>query len=429
MTNHDVRALLEEAAARVPPRDLADAAWAEARRRQAGRRAIFAALVTAVTVGIAVVAVTETQGGHGPAPADHRPSPDKDNDRAGEGAVRSPSPLEPGMVQPFWEPDAVESLEPLPTDLPALLDSTAPAELSADPVSQALAAIAYPGGEDTTAIYVLGEDGDWRSIDVTGLTEASDPFGPLSRGSVSADGTQLALAQRGGIVVVDLTTGAFDTFDVPGSYAPVTWHPDGRHVAVGMLRGGTTLVDTASGDRIELPYPTYSSTDVAFAPDGSVVENYWSRRHGHELRWYEGADLVDRLSAGSVLGALRSVSVGESGIAAVRGVLGWSGSSREPWERDGLMVVSRTGEPLALLPVRDPDSFYSESVETLGWFDHETLLVRYTEKPAYRAGVTSFTDEPDHLIAWNYVTGDLRWVADVARDRELALAPAVIAAP
>ena len=87
--------------------------------------------------------------------------------------------------------------------------------LSENPVRHAALVIADP--DDEANAYVLGDDGDWRHLDVDGLVpvrvdEVFTTTGVRGTG-LDDSATRLAVPQPGGLVVVDLTNGEADRYD------------------------------------------------------------------------------------------------------------------------------------------------------------------------------------------------------------------------
>ena len=152
---------------------------------------------------------------------------------------------------------------------------TDPVPLSTNPVDRAtLAVVPQAGGRGDdrwTTIDVLGDDGGWRSLDVAGIVPVHDTGGyesyPLAPTSLSSDGTRLALAQPGAVVVVDLTTGGSQRYDVPGLPTAASWGAD-DHILV-FNEGRETLqeLDPTTGQ--------VSGTDLdpstRVLPDGTPV--------------------------------------------------------------------------------------------------------------------------------------------------------------
>jgi hypothetical protein len=139
----------------------------------------------------------------------------------------------------------------------------------------------YLSAAETAA--VLGVS-DWRHLDVDGLV----PVGvdevfttPVVRATGLDDGaTRLAIPQPGGLVVVDLTSGDAERYDVPGSPSYVSWLDD-SHVLVADGRAPTgTMVDLADDSTERSPYGP--STRVL--ADGSALT--WDGRRPPE--WSDG---------------------------------------------------------------------------------------------------------------------------------------------
>ena len=124
--------------------------------------------------------------------------------------------------------------------------------------------------DDEAGAYVLGDDGEWRRLDVEGLVPVSDGTysSPLVRPTgLDESATRLAIPQPDGLVVVDLTTGGSARYDVSGNNAYAIWH-DASHVFVATETSATgSVVDLATGT-VE-PSRYRSSTRVL--PDGSAV--------------------------------------------------------------------------------------------------------------------------------------------------------------
>ena len=93
--------------------------------------------------------------------------------------------------------------------------------------------------EDQAAAYVLGDDGDWRRLDVAGLTPVADGYDRMYTSSVvrptglDPSGTRLAIPQLDTLVVVDLTTGESEEYDVPGPRRVLVAGRDRRRGVVG----------------------------------------------------------------------------------------------------------------------------------------------------------------------------------------------------
>jgi len=264
----------------LPTTSVAETAWDKARIRRrrhaaAGVTSVLV-MVVAASVGVAVLRGNETTS---------RPSPSP--------ATRSPDQL----------PDTAT---PLITDLPdyAALAASAPTlrphdatALSTDPVRRAVLAVAPTLTDDPDAwfvVNVLGDDGRWRFVDVPGLDATRDGGGhqgyALRPTSLSVDGTQLALPQLDRLVVVDLTSGEYRSYEIPGFNTAVVWQ-DGSHVAV-------TSEEKRTGRVVNLVDGTITASEftanTGFAPDGSWVT--WGRER--TLTSSDGSQIVPEVANG-----------------------------------------------------------------------------------------------------------------------------------
>lgn len=324
------------------------------------------------------------------------------------------------IQQPAWDDVDVDQLPMLGTRLPATLDPrnhTASA-LSDDPVESALAVVQMPGR--VLDIRVLGDDRRWRQLDTPGL-EPSFSDGPvvslLGGSPISPDGTQLALPQPDGLLVIDLTSGSSQRFDMPANDVPpwvgraAQWSPDGTQILTGPATYSMTLrprhgwlVDVSSGHVQPVPYDPWQAV---FAPDGTVVElRNWNC--GLCQVWhYQGDRLTERVTLDVglyvVAPAVRDV------MAVSRAVRGWSGAKGVE-DQDGILVVDTdSGELLAELPMRE--FHWAENAKLFGWLDDETLVFSVHQQRV--------------LVAWNYQSGELSRLTEPATMPNFSLALAV----
>jgi len=245
----------------LPPTSVAEGAWDLARRRRR-RTAVVGAVTTVVLVGATGVAVSAVSDGDHPS-------------RRSLAPAASPSPTADGSTPPTITqlPDFAALSLTVPT-----LTPRDPTYLSEDPVDHALLAITPSwNGEDTsfTTVDVLGDDGRWRYVDVPGLVPVHDEGGyegsVLTPTGLSRDGTRLALPQPDGVVVVDLTTGSHETYDVPGLNNATVWQ-DEDHLVVSVEGAARSKVlDLGDGTVSDSAF----TADTGFAPDGSWVT--WGR--------------------------------------------------------------------------------------------------------------------------------------------------------
>jgi hypothetical protein len=312
-------------------------------------------------------------------------------------------------VQEVWTPSRFDSLAWLPSLLPHSLDPTAQGStpLSTDPVNQAVAAVQEP--DPGAQVYVLGDDGRWRVLDIVALVNARDAGGnggPAMRpGALSPDGTRLAIPQPQALVVVDLTAATYRRYHVPGFNETATWAADENHVLLGTdERRDGVLVDLADGSTTEVPY---HPLDTAFAPDGTAVE-LWQRPNDsppYKLQRFGPSGLLESmpLDVDARNGWYHIIiSVDVEAIAMVRDVESWS-SPRGVDEWGGVLLLDlQSGQPLAQLPVHDEGVLFDTT--PLGWLDNDTLIVRLK----------------NDVVAWDYKTGDIERVTQL-RDREWTL--------
>ena len=233
-----LRDLLEQETAHLEGRVDPSAAWAEAVRRRRSRAAVSVA-VTAAAVALLVGVVTwATLPGDSPKPAPADPSP----------SVTPPpdvvdgmgTPVERDQVLPVYDPAEWQSLPEYPGDLGWWASPDRPVPLADDPVTRATAAVQVMLGSGQANVWVYGDDGRWRSLDTSGLdlVDNGDYRLGLGRGSLSPDGTRLAVGQAEGVVVVDLTTAETRTYPLADLGEVWTgratyWTPDGDAVLLG----------------------------------------------------------------------------------------------------------------------------------------------------------------------------------------------------
>jgi hypothetical protein len=190
----------------LPQTQVAERAWEGGRRRVRRRKGALAAGGAAVAVAC-VIGLTVAG-------------------RSGDATTPTPAPSPTRTVEPRTAPLVQRLLigKQLRKVIPNIdfqrfgghPEQAVP--LSTHPVDRA--AIAMASYQDDATVLVLGEDGEWRRVDVPGLVPVRDESGytsPIVRPtSLSPDDTKLALPQPNALVVVDLTDGTSRRYDVPG---------------------------------------------------------------------------------------------------------------------------------------------------------------------------------------------------------------------
>ena len=216
----NLRELIEDVD--VPDTRVAEGTWERARGRVRRRRLVTtgAAGLAVATVAVAVSLMPGGQRADGPTRLDS-PTP-------------TAGPAEMVVTVPDWGRSSSTGALP-----------TADADpLSENPVDRASLVMADP--DDDAGAFVLGDDGDWRRLDVQGLQPVRNGIhirALVRSTSLDETATRLAIPQPDGLFVVDLTTGDAERYDVPGQHTYAIWH-DASHVLVAGEPGATgTLVD------------------------------------------------------------------------------------------------------------------------------------------------------------------------------------------
>ena len=175
-------------------------------------------------------------------------------------------------------------------------DAVAPPTRDAVPLSQSpvrRAALAVSGLQGDRGVYVLGPDRAWRRVDRPHLTYsveggASGTFPALAPNSLDASGTRLAIGQDGSLVVVDLTTGGFRRYRLPGLNQHVAWEDQSHVLVIGSRRIHGSVVDLSTGRTAESRH----RRTTRVLPDGRSLT--WGGRAGNDnyyfndLEWDDG---------------------------------------------------------------------------------------------------------------------------------------------
>jgi len=409
MTAPALTRALHEATADLDSQLEAEAVWARGRSRR--RRATYAAAgVAAASVAlVAAVSAGLPDGDTGPAPAPSpspSPSPSVD-DTASLGVVTE------DQLLPMTDPADWTELPVYPEDLGYWLSPERPVPLSEDPVGRATTALQYDLGSGDANVVVIGDDGRWRWVDVTGL-ELSDGDGGLlglHRGSLSPDGTRLALGVPAGVVMVDLTTAETTTYEVPGLVEKwgtaagrnVFWSTDGAAILLSQgywvtSRSGSFAypeawrIDVTDGAVSRVPY---DSEYAAQFDDGGVVADLWSERTGHVWAHFDPeGERTDLDISTDLLGVLSEPTAhGDLWVARRELTARWPDRA---WDRGGFVALDRAGDVVSMLPVKRVD-LNGGGGRVLGWVD-ETAVVLAMPGPGGNPYVT---------IVWDVASGQL----------------------
>ena len=406
MNEADLRRDLRRASADIrthaDPQDLWESGTRLRRRRQvtvvAG--AVVATAAIAAT-GVAVQALDSASPE--PPPATTSPNaPDEDVD-----PLRTDPYVTEDQVQPQFDPADLDTVPWDPASAVRSWEPVDPVPLAEDPVEHAAVAV-QSDYDEPDAVTVLGDDGRWRSLDVSGLElyHSGEYDIGVTRGSLSPDGTRLALGQIEGVVVVDLTTGERTAYEVPGlgpryQGREVFWSPDTTTVFVSSTAATPArAIDLATGDTDPVPF---EPGGTAFLDDGRAVEYHWSPRTGYDIRSYDADGHLAFRSSGTddVIGWLPYISARGDRWAAQRVRIGWTEDDpRGPnAPASGVLVMDAT-RPEALLPVKGYGANGGGGA-VFGWRGDDTVLFRIYHMRA-----------PEAVLAWNVDTGRITRIAD-----------------
>jgi hypothetical protein len=276
--------------------------------------------------------------------------------------------------------------------------------LSEDPVRRAALAVTDLQGD--RSIYVLGRDGRWRRVDRPHLRyefEAPGQVWPvLSPASIDASATRLAVPQDDSLVVIDLTTGGFRRYHVPGLNDDVAWEaPDQVYVGHDARLPGA-LVDLQTGQLTD----SMHRRTTRVLPDGSALT--WGGGRGNDayyfnvMRWDDGHRVHS--PANNSLGA-RPLVLGDVAIGMHNPthsqlnpdlVTGDAELDELMRQVDGVVAVDNiNGDVLGFLALSDEGY---ESTSLLGWLGEAPVL-----------GLVDRSDprRRSYVVSWDYETGEL----------------------
>ena len=217
--------------------------------------------------------------------------------------------------------------------------------------------------------YSSQDTGHVRLWDVATGTALGDKFAAV-RGGVNSvsfhpDGRRVALAGFGHVEIWDMATRA-RLVDLPGHTKWVycaAFSPDGTRLATGGFDQTVKLWDPATGAEVRTLYGHKSFVrGVAFSPDGKLLASVsegkdvrlWEVATGRELATFHGHSSFRsavafhpdgrRIASGGADGTVKIWDVRRSRPVVFRGHTGWV--TRVAFRRDGRRVASETGDEL-----------------------------------------------------------------------------------
>ena len=311
-----------EEGVRVPPTQAAEGAWSTARRRVRRRRAAAVGGVAAAVVAAAVGLQALTGG-----PSEVEPAP--------------LPPTRDSLLDVASEPVAGERLDALLSQtMPERVEDREVVPLADDPLS---GPAVYAVGVGRRGVQVLGADGRYRSI--PDLEVIANGGQPLRSGSLSPDGTLLALPQPGRVLVVDLLDGSSARVEAGGiSTTDVAW-VDGDTIAV--FAG--LVVRTADVGRDLTQAEMQASVS-------DIVGNGLPAVGLPGVEWYPGVPGLVVDGEDVRVPSVRQESSSLTGPVPVAGD-GWVAVPADPAEDSDLprgvaVIDTASGRPRAFLPMR-----------------------------------------------------------------------------
>lgn len=395
MTDLDLHDAFVRATDAIDPPDLASGALATARLRRRRRRGITAVAVASVVVAIAVGTQLERRDVVVPPVSPPAPSV-----TVSPTVGPTPSPTATGTAEDRpWNPQEAGDLPAAPDwvapALPDLLDppTTSP-NLAQAPVEAAVAAV-----EVGDAVRLLGTDGTWRTVPLTG----DYPYFALSPA-----GTRLVIWESGEsspVTVVDVASGVSSQVAYPSDYVPfdTSWWQWLDEQRLYLSSGQGWLVPADGGATQPVPYVGYLTVD----DDGEVLDVPDVSAPDVVTDWADGGR---REVSTADLGHLDSLAANGNRLAATVG------------GRRAYVLDRRTLAPLATLPYRDRSSTYGGNggVAMLGLTDDGTVLLF----------VASFGrgEEGFRVVAWDPDTGSLWLVSTNSMVRQVVFADGLLRA-
>lgn len=386
MTDQRLSELLSELAEPVAARGLSELAWQRAQLVRRRRRATVGA-VAAVTVTAGVLALIRPQGNDLPvgdrtgSPTTAQPSDDPARPSASLRKLSWPEadPIPPDAAiagAPVWlspRPEAERRLPFLDSVLPTRLELTTLAPLLKErPLTKAAAAY-LPTSEDGSIgpllVFGPGHEGGLRRVnlpqDVGWVPDGQgNASAPLSRASLSPDGTRVALAREHEIVLLTLSDASWQRYPVRAVDMDFfQWLGEDT-----VYSGTGPVVDVRTGETAEVDFEVYPLNE-----EGYPIRSWWANP-----KWHGDQVAQSGFSTG--------IAEGDTG-------------------RDDPEVIAAGGDRRGLLVMHagDPtgeDSRTKGCCEVVSWLDSDTV--------AFQSGTR------DHnVLAWNTQTGHVARVIQV----------------
>lgn len=253
--------------------------------------------------------------------------------------------------------------ESFPTDLDGLVEFEAAPDARAWLTYRPREVLRDGVGWSTETIALW--QGSWTRLSLgrLGIPARLWPGGDmLSAGALDDTGTKLAFQASSGVIVVNLTTGGWESYlDNIGGVGSIRWYPGGRRFVADPWKGPDKVVNVETGRAIDSAAPTLG---LGFRDDGSPVT---VRRAGEidRVRDTDELELADLPACSLQRGRyFRSWWAGDRvAYANYEAVAG----------RYALRVANAaTGEPVATLTWSRRTATY---LQIHGWWDDRRLLL------------------------------------------------------
>ncbi len=413
MNDDQLRTLLQRGVGdlRADPA-VADRAWRTAVQQERRQRFAFVAGAAAAAVLVTVlIAHPPTLDGSIPPAA---PTPSSSTvTKSDETEPPKPSKTDDALVlrQQGWGRVDVEELPWRQSVLPTTLvpDVAQALPLAADPIRTAVAAMQSDSESSTdwsqVTIYVLGEDGRWRSLAASelGFSGATvfEDYSVLGRDAISPDGRKLSFKDVNSVGYVDLTSGQVRRFDLPWR-EPLTPHWDAASKTLFTANRysdteNTVQVNIESGAQRPAPMNFFGMT---FADDGTAVEvtGQGYQKAPAELRTYDESGLISAVPL--TIPVFRAVGLAVARDVAVARYTVKGGDIG----REGFTILDgSSGEAITHLDIR------TSWATLIGWVDNETVL--FTNQPG---NWKTYENYGVDVLAWNHRTGSFFRISRVA---------------